>query len=81
MAGSAAHSLYGGPSYNYNYQQELDPTEMQYLQGQTLQESQQLQHLGQSNYQVNQSYSQSYWQRYHKPLVSGMKCHILEYHH
>ena len=70
MAGGA---LYGGPSYQYSYQ-ELDPTELQYLRGQELQESQQFQHLGQSDYQVNQSYSQSYWQRYHRPsLQQGME--------
>lgn len=64
-------ALYGGPSYQYSYQ-ELDPTELQYLRAQGLQESQQFQHLGQSNYQVNQSYSQSYWQKYHRPSLQGM---------
>lgn len=54
----AMHSLRGGPSYSYSYEQDLDPTEMQFLQGQALQESQQT-----SGQQVNQSYSQSYWQQ------------------
>jgi len=71
-------ALYGGPSYNYTYQQELDPTEVQYFQEQALQESQQLQQgfLGQSNYQVNQSFSLSYRQKQHRGSVgfstSGM---------
>ena len=70
-------ALYGGPSYGYSYQQDLDPVEQQYLQEQALQESQQFQHMGQSNYHVNQSYSQSYWQRYHRQSVQGMCCNSL----
>lgn len=62
-------SLRGGPSYNYSYEQDLDPTEMQYLQEQALQESQQASaFLGQSDYQVKQSYSQSYWRQAGLPL-------------
>lgn len=62
-------SLRGGPSYSYSYEQDLDPTEMQYLQEQALQESQQAGNfLGQSNYQIKQSYSQSYWQQAGVPL-------------
>ncbi len=61
-------SLYGGPSLNYNYGKELDPTEQQYFQEQALQQSLQQQQfagyrLGQSNYNVEQSYSQNYLQR------------------
>lgn len=66
--------LQGGPSYRYSYlQQEMDPTELQYLQEQQqlyLQESQQLQPggggaaYGQSGFQAGQSYTQSYWQAY-----------------
>ena len=67
-SGSSAHPLYGGPSYDYSYQQELDPTEQQYFQELALGESQQLPHLGQSRYQ--DSYSQSYMQRYHHNRTS-----------
>lgn len=58
-------SLRGGPSYDYSYGQDLDPTEMQYLQEQALQESLRAgSFLGQSNYQIKQSYTQSYWKQY-----------------
>lgn len=69
MALSGTHPLYGGPSYNYSYPQELDPTELQYFQEQELQDPQQQQagsYLGQSNYQASQSYTQSFWNRYNK---------------
>lgn len=56
----AMQGLYGGPSYNYSYQ-ELDPTERQYLQEQALQQASDF--LGQSDFQVKQSFSQSHWQR------------------
>ena len=71
---SGYYPLQGGPSYRYSYQ-ELDPTELQYLQEQQqlyLQESEQAQpgassygHLGQTGFQAGQSYTQSYWQNYH----------------
>lgn len=69
----AMQSLRGGPSYNYSYWQDLDPTERQYLQEQALQESQVGGFLGQSNYQVKQSYSQSYWQQQYGRAEAGMK--------
>ena len=70
---AAMQSLRGGPSYNYNYWQDLDPTERQYLQEQALQESQAGGFLGQSNYQVKQSYSQSYWQQQYGRAEAGRK--------
>lgn len=74
------HSLSGGASYNYSFGYEgssgekLDPTELQYFQEQALQLSLQQQqlsgYLGQSNYQVDQSYTQSYLRRFGK--ASGL---------
>ena len=60
--------LQGGPSYNYSYQQDMDPTELQYLQEQQqqyLQESlnpEAASYGGQGGFQVGHSYTQSYWQ-------------------
>lgn len=80
----AGNPLYGGASYNYsngnegNSGENLDPTELQYFQEQALQLSLQQQqlggYLGQSNYQVDQSYSQSYLHKFAKaggPLARG----------
>ena len=62
-------SLRGGPSYNYSYD-ELDPTELQYLQEGALQESHQAgSFLAKSSFQAHQSFSQSYWQRYVTPAA------------
>ncbi len=69
--------LYGGPSYNYTYgklEEGLDPTEQQYFEEQALQQSlqqHQYQYLGQSNYQAEQSYSQSYFKT-NTPWTRGM---------
>lgn len=75
------HPLYGGVSFDYTNQQELDPVELQYLREQAaLQQSMYLQqhllqqqqqeegvYMEQSNYQVAQSYSQSFWQQQMAP--------------
>ena len=71
MAGAwQQHPLYGGPSYDYSYGKDLDPTELQYFQElelqQSLQQRQLSGYLGQSNYNVDQSYTQSFLQRYNK---------------
>jgi len=64
--------LYGGPSYNYTYGgagAPPDSTEMQYYEEQALQQSlqpPQFQYLGQSNYDIEQSFSNSHFQKYGK---------------
>ena len=70
MEGNSKNPLYGGSSYNYTYGGgggPQDPTEMQYFEEQALQGSlqpQQFQYLGQSNYDVEQSYSSSHFQNF-----------------
>ena len=69
-------SLRGGPSFNYTYD-EMDPTELQYLQGGALQESHQAgSFLAKSSFQAHQSFSQSYLQRYITPVAPSLGSQI-----